>query len=155
MSNNLNINQFQQIPVEGDLDLQIASSQTISGIVSANQATALTAGMAVKLDSAITSGNVPQFVAAGQDDVAIGYVKRTVQASSFSAADKVEITGNFGPVMWMTAAGSIACGAYVEQDSTGALIQTYTSHSKRGLMLDPVSTGQLGRVIIMSPATSE
>ncbi len=54
----------------------------------------------------------------------------------------------FGPVMWLTAAGSIACGALVESDSTGAFVQTKSANALRGIALDPATDGQLLRVLI-------
>lgn len=147
----ININQTAQTPVEGDLDLQIAQSQTITGLLSVNQATALAAGSFVKFDATITTGGIPQFVAAAQGDIAVGVIKRTLQASSFSTGDVVEIVGAFGPVMYLTAAGSIACGAKVESDSTGAFVETLSSGKARGIAIDPVADGQLTRIIIAEP----
>lgn len=151
MSNVLNINQQQQTPVEGDLDLQIAQSQTITGLLSTNQATALVAGSAVKFDSAITTGTVPQFVAAADSEVAIGYIKRTVQAASFSAGDKIEVVGCFGPCMWLTAVGTIAMGATVEDTATPGSVQTKSSNKGRGLAIGPAVDGQLVRIMIADP----
>lgn len=152
MSNIININSFAPTPVLGDLDLQIAESMTISGIISANQATALVAGTPVKLDSAITSGYVPQFIAAAATDLAIGYIKRTVQAASFSALDKVEIIGAFGPVMWLQAASTMAPGIPVQANSSDATIVEVVGAGKvRGILLDPAVSGQLVRVIISAP----
>ncbi len=144
----ININQFAQTPVQGDPDLQIASSFTITGILSANQASALNAGTPVKLDSAITSGQLPQFVAAAQGDRAFGFIKRTVKQSVFATGDKVEVMSLFGPVMWLTASGSIACGALLESDSTGAFVETKSSGALRGIAIDPAADGQLLRVLI-------
>jgi hypothetical protein len=151
MSNNLNINQQQQTPVEGDLDLQIQRSQTITGVLSANQVTALVAGSSVKFDSAITVGGIPQFVAAAVGDVAVGYIKRTVQAASFNTGDKVEVVGNFGPVMWLTAHGTILPGATVEDYSTAGQVQTKSAQKARGLALDYATDGQLIRIMIIDP----
>lgn len=151
----ININQTEPTPVQGDLDLSIAQSSTISGQVSANQATALVGGQPVKLDSANTTLAFPQFVAAGQTDVAIGYVKRTVQANSFPTGSDIEVVGDFGPVMWLTAAAAITPGQLLE-DATGDLtVQPVTSNKVRGIALDPASgSGVLLRVIITDPVTA-
>ena len=151
----MNINQTEPTPVQGDLDLSIAQSQTISGQVSTNQATALVGGQPVKLDSANTTLSFPQFVAAAQGDVAIGYVKRTVQANSFPTGSDIEVVGDFGPCMWLTAAGAITPGQLVE-DATGDLtVQAFTSNKVRGIALDPASaSGVLLRVIITDPVSA-
>lgn len=144
----LNINQFQQSPVQGDPDLQIAQSFTITGILSANQASALVAGQPVKLDSAITSGQLPQFVAAAAADRAFGFIKRTAKQSTFATGDKVEVMSLFGPVMWLKAVGSVACGALLESTSDGLGVQTKASGALRGIALDPAADGALLRVLI-------
>jgi hypothetical protein len=144
----ININSFGQSPIQGDPDLQIALSHTVTGLISAAQVTGLNAGTPVKLDATVTAGNLPQFVAAAASDRAFGFIKRTAKQSVFNTGDKVEVMSLFGPVMWLTAKGTIACGALVENDSTGAFVQTKASGALRGIMLDPVTDGQLGRVII-------
>ncbi len=152
----ININQTEPLPVQGDLDLSIAQSQTISGQVSANQATALVGGQPVVLDSANTTLSFPQFKAAGQTDVAIGFVKRTVQANSFPTGADIEVVGDFGPVMWLTAANTIAPGGLVEDASGDLTVQAYTSASNkvRGIALDPgIATGVF-RVIITDPVAA-
>jgi hypothetical protein len=147
----LNQNQQEQTPVLGDIDLGIMMSGTISGILSVNQATALVAGAPVKFDTTITTGRLPQFVAAAQTDKAIGIIKRTLQAATFNAGDKIEVVGDFGPVMWLEATGTIACGAQVESDTTDAFVETLASGSQRGIAIDPASDGQLLRVMISNP----
>lgn len=150
----LNTNQFRQVPILGDLDLQIARSGVISGKVSPNQATALAAGTPVKLDSAITSGNVPMFVAAAQNDLAIGFVKRTLQSFSFNTGDVIEVVSFFGPVMWLLPNTTIAPGTQVENSSDGTTVQPFTSHSVRGIQLDPGVVNVLARVIITNAAAA-
>lgn len=144
----ININQFAQTPVQGDADLQIASSFTISGILSAAQVTSLNAGTPVKLDSTVTTGQLPQFVAAGASDRAFGFIKRTAKQSVFATGDKIEVMSLFGPVMWLTAEGSIACGALVESTADGAAVQTKASGALRGIAIDPATSGQLLRILI-------
>ncbi len=148
----ININQFAPTPVLGDLDLQIAESSTISGILSANQATALVAGTPVIFDAAITSGYLPQFKAAAQSDLAFGYLKRTVQSASFSTLDKVEVVGLFGPVMWLSALSTMAPGIPVQSNTSDATVVEAVSGGKvRGILIDPAVTGQLVRVMIAAP----
>lgn len=153
MSNVININQFAPTPVKGDIDLSIAESQTISCQVDSSQATALVAGQPVKLTTAV--GALPVVIAAGQTDVAFGFIKRTVQAASFNALDKVEVVGQFGPVMWLESAAAIAAGARVEDASGDLTVQTFTSNKVRGVALDAATAAnQLLRVIITTPVTA-
>lgn len=142
----LNLNQFTQIPVQGERDLVIEQTGIISGVISASQATALTPGTAVKLDTA--SGLVPSFIAAGQDDVGIGEIIYDLKSSSLNAGDPVQVAlFEKSVVMWLTAGGTIAAGAFVEDKGDGT-IQTQTSHAMRGQALDPGVATQLMRVFL-------
>lgn len=149
----LNINQFDQQPVVGDLDLQIAASGTLTGQLSANQATALVAGSPVKLDAAITStGGFPQFVAAAAGDLAFGYIKRTVQSARFATGDKIEVVGAYGPVMWLLANSTMAAGIPVQTNASDpTIVEAVSSGKVRGILLDPGSAGVLVRVILAAP----
>lgn len=149
---NLNINQFQQVTVRGDLDLQISKSGVITGQISTNQATALNGGDFVKLDSANT-GPIPQFVAAAVGDTGVGAIKRNVKTDSYSAGDYVEVAGGFGPVMWLVAAATIAPGAAVEDAGSGK-VQTKSAQAQKGIALDPGTTDGLLRIILTSPIVS-
>ena len=149
MTVTLNPNTFEQSQIPGDLDLNIAMTGTISGLISANQATALAEGTPVKLDAAILTGRLPQFVAAAAGDLAIGYLRRTLRQTSFAAGDTCEVTMMPAPVMWLTAKGTVAMGAQVESDATDpTLVQTLASASCRGIALDPATDGKLLRVIL-------
>lgn len=149
---NLNINQFQQVTVRGDLDLQISKSGVITGQISTNQATALKGGAFVKLDTANT-GPVPQFVAAAIGDAAFGTIKRSVKTDSFATGDYVEVAGPYGPVMWLTAGATIAPQAFVE-DTGSDTVQTKSAQASRGIALDPGTTGNLLRVILTNPLSA-
>src|SRR5262245_23300773 len=138
----ININQFDQQTVRGAVDLQISRSGVISGVVSPNQATALKAGDALKLDSAVTTGRTPNCVKAGTSDEALGFLVYDVQKSQPVAGDAIQVTFDGGPVTWQMAGGTIACGAAVESESDGDLI-TLASGSQRGIALDPAVNGQL------------
>lgn len=140
----MNINQFAQQTIRGQLDQNIPPGPVISGVVSANQATALKAGDAVKMDT--TSGNVPQFVAAAVSDVAIGNVVFDEKKASPVAGDAIQVA-LFGCIMWMTARGSVAVQANLENYTDGT-VQTLSSGKMRGIALDVATTGNLLRVII-------
>ena len=66
-------------------------------------------------------------------------------------------TGFRGPVVWLVAGGTINPGTFVEQaNSTTLDVVAYgTSSSKlRGIALDPGTSGNLMRVILMQGAES-
>jgi len=149
----LNINQFAQVAVRGQQDLSIARSGIISGAVSANQATPLKAGDAVLLDSAITVAGVPQFIAAGNSDVAFGYVVLDPKTASVAAPNALQVMCRApGPVMWLLAAATIPPGATVEQATGGGYdVQGLASGKLRGINLDYATIGQLTR-IMLTPA---
>lgn len=144
---NININQFAQVPVRGQLDLQIAKSGIIQGVVSASQATALKAGDAVKLDT--SSGVIPSFIAAATSDIAIGNVVFDEKKAAPVAGDVIQVALQSGAavVMWCAAGATIVAGASVE-DLTAATMQTLASGKMRGVALDPGTSGQLFRVIL-------
>lgn len=141
----ITINQFQQTTVQGALDLNIMTSRVFQGQVSANQATALTPGQAVKFDT--STGVIPQVVAAAVGDIAIGFLVFDTQKGAPVAGDRVQIAFFGGPVMWMTAGGTITAGAAVENKSDGT-VQIKSAQATRGYALDPATNGNLLRVII-------
>jgi hypothetical protein len=140
----LNINQFAQTTIRGQLDQNIPPGPVIAGVVSVNQATALKAGDAVKLDT--STGNVPSFVAAAASDVAIGHLVFDEKKASPVAGDAIQVA-LFGSIMWMTARGTVAVQASLENYTDGT-VQTLASAKMRGIALDPATTGNLLRVII-------
>lgn len=150
---NINPNQFAQVPVRGQLDLQISKSGVIQGVVSASQASAMKAGDAVKLDT--TSGVVPSFLAAGTTDVAIGNIVFDEKKAAPIAGDAIQVALDSGPavVMWCAAGATIVAGASVE-DATVATMQTLASGKMRGVALDPGTSGSLFRVIIRNALQS-
>lgn len=149
---NLNINQFSQVPVRGQTDLQISKSGVISAQISANQATALNPGDWVKLDSANTSP-VPQLVASAVGDTGLGCLIYDVKRSSFSAGDYVEVAGLFGTVIWLVAGGTIAPGAAVEDNGSDQVV-TKSANAQKGIALDPGTTGNLLRVMLTPPVVA-
>jgi hypothetical protein len=149
----LNLNQFSQVPVKGQLDLQISKSGVISGVVDASQATALVAGQPVKLYASNTGAEV-KFVAAAETDVAIGHVVLNVKKASPEAGDAIEVAGNFGPVMWLEAGETITPGERVENDDADDTIQAVSGGKCRGIAIDYATSGNLTRVILCTPVTA-
>lgn len=146
----LNINQFAQVAVRGQQDLKIALSGVISGIVSANQATPLTAGDAVMLDNTITIAGTPQFVAAGVGDVAHGYMIFDPKSSTVATPNAIQVALRFwGPVIWLVAAATVRPGFFVEQAAASGDVIELASGKLRGLALDFGTVGNLIRVILI------
>jgi len=153
---NLNINQFQQVPIRGQLDLQILTSGIIAGMISANQATSPKAGDFLKLDSAITAGQYPQFIAAAASDPSMFALSFDVKKASFVAGDIANVTFFGGPVMWVVGTGVIAPGTILESvGGSGTNVQAQSAGKQRGIALDPCSaTGVLFRMIITNAIQS-
>lgn len=152
MGSTLYTNQFAQGVAIGDIDLGIVQTGTLTGILSANQATTVLAGAPAKIDTTIAVGSVVNFLQALQTDLAIGFFKRTTTAGSFVALDIVEIVLNPAPVIWLLANGTITPGATVYNDSTGAFVNTTVGSNKaRGIALDYAVNGQALRVMITNP----
>ena len=154
MVQTLNINQFEQKPLKGSLDLALMKSGVITGIVSASQATNLVPGQRVKLNTTAQEF-IPSFVAAGDNDQAIGVViYNSRNGANLAAGQAVEVAYLGGPVMWMEAAEAIAAQQTVYQ--TGVTVDlTSATHKKVGIALDgAVAAGDLIRVIIIEPLIS-
>jgi len=155
---NININQFAQVAVRGQLDQQIARSGVIQGMVSAaNTTTPIAPGDSVILDSAVTAVGSPQFRTAADSDSNFGIMIYDPKSSSILTPGFIQVASNFtGPVMWLVAAAAILPGVFVEQAAAGGDVVTYgTATSKlRGIALDPGATGQLMRVILVGGAGS-
>lgn len=150
MVQNMNMNQFEQAPIKGALDLSMMGSGTLSGIVSENQATALKPGDRVGLDNAAGS-KVPSFVAVAASAAAFGVVVFTSKKSSptYAAGDVIEVVPVFGicPIMWCEASAAIACQTAV-QWAAGQKVEAGTT-KLMGYTLDAASAaGQLIRVIL-------
>jgi hypothetical protein len=149
---NLNTNQFAQVPVRGEQDLQISRSGILSVIVSPNQATALKAGDFVIIDGTVTTqGDMPFIKKADDDDVGlIMCIPHDVKKDSYSAGDSLQVALPFGgPVIFLVAGATIAPGAAVEDNESGKVV-TLASNKLRGYALDPGVTDQLCRILLYS-----
>ncbi len=145
------INQFGQIPVPGQVDLQITNARVINGKLGTVSGS-LKAGAAVKLDATLTAGFNPQFVAAADGDVALGVLIRTPKKALFVTGDEVQVAYNGGPVIWEVAGDTLAPGANLEFATTSgqAFAIPLNSGKFRGVALDPATDSQLFRMIIMT-----
>lgn len=104
-------NQFNQKPVQGQLDL-LLNTETVSAEVDVTSAGSLVAGQAVKIVDSL--GGVPKVVecAADSDDV-FGFINYSIKDRLFNAYSKVELSIFRGNVMYMTASAAIARNAKV------------------------------------------
>ena len=150
MAQSMNLNQFDQSPLKGSLDMSMMGSGTLSGIVSKNQATALKPGDRVGLDN-VAGSRVPSFVAVAAGTAAFGVVVFSSKKSSptYAAGDVIEVVPVFGicPIMWCEASAAIACQTAVQW----AAGQTITAGTTKlmGYTLDAASAaGELIRVIL-------
>ena len=143
MSQLININQQEILPIPGEIDIQTQQNGYFTAIVTTGP---LKAGQFVKLDNTNT-GVYPKVVAAAQGDQAIGMVAYITKDATFATGDKVEITGFVGNVVFQQAtAVAIVPGTQVESDSTGLLIQAQSANKVRGIALDYFPASGVGRI---------
>ena len=142
-------NQFEQTPVIGQQDLSLLKgSNSLAFQVSPNQATAMKAGDAFILDTAITSPmGFPQIISVADSAKSLGTIAFTNKAVSFTAGDVVEGLVVLGPAVFMVAAATIAAGAQVERAS--GYVQTKASGALMGIALDPGVVNQFLRVALL------
>lgn len=144
----LNINQFAQSPVRGMLDLAIMKSGVISGF-STDVSNTLHPGDRVKLDSTNITA-VPAFLKAAITEDAIGTVAYSVRNSSVVAGQPLEITLPGGcAVQYQEGGETLLPGAAVEFNSSDQVITFASGASKKtGIVLDKLTSGSLGRVLM-------
>lgn len=156
----LNLNQFSQQPILGQLALGIGSFPlVIQAVISANQASALTPGQAVKFDAAVTStpSGLPPIVACAQTAYADGYVLYDVknQASQLIAATVIQIV--LDGILWMLVENTtVDVGVVVEDGADAGTVEplgTTGSSFPRGISLDYGTVGQLIRVHVQPAVT--
>lgn len=150
----LNMNQFEQVPVRGQLDLKIMQTGVIECLVSSSQSDALVAGDAVQLNTPAGS-KFPTVIEASESQDADGFVVFDPKKASPEAGDVIQMALVItGPVMWMQAGAAISAGDAVEQEADGDVI-TRTSGKKRGMAIDPAAAaGDLIRVMIFSTVSA-
>jgi hypothetical protein len=154
---NLQINQFQQVPVLGQVEMEPLQTGTLSCQVSPNQATALVSGQRVTLDTTITvgPGKPPQIISGGGTSKCIGVVIHSAKQDSFNALDMVEIAYFGGPIIWLlNTAVAIAPGADCEDNGAAPGLMQVTSggNTKIAVALDYIPASTLGRYILMGVA---
>lgn len=158
---NPNINSFSQTPVQGQMDLSIGSS-VVTGYVSANQATALIAGQAVKGDNATPSTNFdgppPLLALASNSDPCMGFVARNIKDINAPTYAKVELALE-GSCMYMTSdsttVGINRFGPVEYNTSTNTVLAWQGVNPICGYAYDAaINAGDLIRVLVKSPQLS-
>lgn len=147
MAQNININQQEILPIPGLIDIQTMQSGIITVQVDSTQATAIKAGTFVKIVTTNT-GPFPKVVAAGQNDIAVGFVPYVVKDAQFVAGDKMDIMFFGGNVVWVQATNvAITPGTQLESDTTGLLVEASSGNKVRGWALDYFAASGMGRMI--------
>jgi hypothetical protein len=142
------VNQFEIAQTQGALDLSLGVDNSIICQVSASQATALTAGQAVKVEDS-AGGIIKVLACTANSDAVFGFVVRDTKKSEWAANEPVRIALE-GVVLTMTAGAAIAKGARLEiVASTKKVITNAGVNPIIGLSLDKITAdGQLVRVYI-------
>lgn len=145
------LNQLQQAPVQGELDLAPQTGM-IGCCVKSDEATPLIPGQGVTLvDSA---DGVPKVTAVTSDTaVLFGFVPYTQKDQDFPANAAVDIAFYRGCIMYMTSNAAIARGAQVMVVVSGTKVATATTNKRiAGIALDKATDAdQLIRVLIDLP----
>lgn len=124
----ISLNQFKpNEPVAGLYAYQANLPQIHNAIVSSNQATALTYGAIVTLDSAVSNANAPVIKQAAVNDAVFGVITFTPVKAQFAAGERVALA-RANDIIWMPkATGAIAQGAALYFNSSNQVTATVTS----------------------------
>lgn len=118
-----NINQFSISTVAGQRDLGFPGA-VVTARVSANQATALVAGQAVKIENSGTTG-LPNVLATTSDtDPVWGITLRNLKDQSFPTGATLEVARD-NTVVYLTAGGAVARGVAVQIDYSTMLVSAW------------------------------
>lgn len=147
----LNVNQFAQIPVLGQLDLETQGT-VFTGATSVNQATALVAGQPVTVEN--SGGGVPKVLALSSAAVAANaVVVRNLKDGNFPASARVELAGD-NTIIWLLSNAAINRWAPVEADvsTPGNVGPAAGINPSLGIAFDQATgSGQLIRVLLQLP----
>jgi hypothetical protein len=150
MTTALNINQFGLVPIRGKVDYSIARRGVMSVRVSDNEAGTIKPGDYVKLDPAGT-GALPLVIKAANSDPKGFFVIFDGSKGSYVAGDMIEVTGHFGPVVWVEAEATIAMGATVENVVANDTVQTLAAQKPVGIALLNGVAGDLFPMMVIAP----
>lgn len=124
----ISLNQFKpNEPVAGLYAYQANLPQIHNAIVSSNQATALTYGAIVTLDSAVSNADAPVIKQADVDEAVFGVITFTPVKAQFAAGERVALA-RANDIIWMPkATGAIAQGDALYFNSSNQVTATVTS----------------------------
>ena len=123
----ISLNQFApNEPVAGLYVYQANLPQLHNPIISENQATALTYGAVVTLDSAVSNTNAPVVKQAAVDDPIFGVVVFTPIKAQWVAGERVALA-RANDIVWMVADGAVAQGDVLYFTSDNAVTATVTA----------------------------
>ena len=147
---NLSLNQFGQQAIVGQLAMGIGSPpNVISAVVSANQATTLSYGQAIKFDTAVvTQIGVPPIISCAASTLADGYLIYSTKNAGTALTAGVFVEVLLGGVMWMLVEGTtVLSGSLLEDGADVGSMQPFatTGNFPRGVSLDWATSGQLFR----------
>lgn len=122
----ISLNQFApNVPVPGLYAYQANLPQIHNAVISANQATALTYGAIVTLDSAVSNVNAPVVKQAAVTDNIFGVITFHPRKASWVAGERVALA-RANDIVWLPAAGAIAQGAVLYFNSSNKVTSTAT-----------------------------
>lgn len=123
----IDLNQFApNEKIAGLYAYQANLPQLHNVIVSANQATALTYGAVVTLDSAVSNVDAPVVKQAAVTDNIFGVIVYDPRKAQFVSGERVALARK-GDIIWMQADGAIAQGATLGFTSANKVTSTLTS----------------------------
>jgi len=144
----LSMNQFNLIPIKGQLDQNI-NPNVFSCRVGQSQATSLVPGQAVTY--ANTTSKIPEVLAATATDPIFGFVPYSIKKNTFAAGEAIDVVID-GGVMYMEADAAIAQGAEVEIIASGQTVTTALgTNTKVGIAFDKAAADDIFRVLIKTP----
>lgn len=150
----LNINQFAQTPVKGQLDLSVGVRSVISCQIDSSSAGGLVPGQAVKIVD--VKGGIPNVVecSAASDDV-FGFITYGIKDKMHDAGSKAEIAFFRGSCMIMEASAAISANSPVSIVVSGQKVAPSASGDMIvGRALDKASaSGEFVRVMIDLPGS--
>ena len=150
------INQFQQAPFLGQLDLKVGGTNVVAGQVDVSQSFPIYGGTAVKIVD--NGSNIPKVAACSADtDNVFGFIAYDVKSPGYVAGARVEIAIQQACV-WLYATTAITRGTQVVLDVTsqGAVQAASSGDTVVGFAYDGAAAyGSLIRVYLSTPSFTQ
>ncbi len=153
----LQLNQFNQIPVKGQRDLQF-NANSVQCCIDSTSAGSLPAGTALVIVQPAAKGGVPLVKEAAADsDEIFGFINYNIKDKQYDGGDMVGVSlVNGAACMYMEASAAIAQNAVVGIVVAGAKVKTSAGGSRDvGRAFDAAAAaGDLIRVIMLPKTTT-